>query len=156
MRFSKLGTGSLRGTISDFISESTWGFRWTTQHYKVAKPAAAFSRSCSLPMLSCLEETPRDKAIIRKGDTCFWCQEGPELVTKCLPPKPGGLGKIFSIQSLAPLILNLSRCEHHCNNHHISVDYCACKVLDSWFYLLSWSSDPKGSMYCSLHCRLET
>lgn len=51
----------------------------------------------ALPTLSCLEETLRDRAIIRKEDTCFQGQAWARTVTKCLPPEPGGPLKIFSI-----------------------------------------------------------
>lgn len=50
----------------------------TTQHYKGVEPAAAFS-CYFLTMLSCSEETLGDRAIIRRGGTCFQYQEGPEL-----------------------------------------------------------------------------
>ena len=64
----------------------------------------------------------------QKGELCFQCQAWARTVTNDFLFKQGGPVKI-GIQSLAPLILNLSRCEHHCYDYLASTDCYTYQVL---------------------------
>ena len=63
-----------------------------------------------------------------KGELCFQCQAWTRTVTNDFLFKQGGPVKI-GIQSLALLILNLSRCEHRCYTYLTSIDCYTYQVL---------------------------